>query len=218
MPEGPAARPSPARSWFRRCRNAVALGGVVCATLVAAGNVYVVSTTRGALVAAVADAPVRPYVMVLGNRVFPNGLPSRELAARLEIGRQLYVTGRARQIIVSGLAQPDYDEPHTMARWLEAHGVPAADVVLDLGGYRTAASMADTAALGMRSMLIATQAYHLPRALYLARHAGIDAVGVPAEMVRRSLLDGARTALRETMARAEIVVEVALRGVRGGRS
>jgi vancomycin permeability regulator SanA len=210
----PERRPAP-RSWLRRCRRPLAIGAAVCVALIAAGDVYVVATTRAALVASVEDAPVRPYVVVLGNRVFPDNIPSRELAARLETGRRLYAAGRARKIIVSGLSQPDYDEPRTMAIWLEAHGVPAADVVLDLGGYRTAASMADAAALGARSVLIATQAYHLPRALYLARHAGIDAVGVPSERSRRSILDLARTALRETLARAETVVEVALRGVRG---
>jgi vancomycin permeability regulator SanA len=212
MFEGKTAAPPAPSPWRRR----VAIAAVVCAALIAAGNVYVLTTTRSALVATVAEAPVRPYVVVLGNRVFPGGIPSRELAARLETGRSLYAAGRARRIIVSGLAQPEYDEPHTMAAWLEAHGVPAADVILDLGGYRTAATMADTAALGARSILVATQAYHLPRALYLARHAGIDAVGVPSENARRSIFDSVRTALREILARAEIVVEVALRGVRGG--
>ncbi len=212
MPETPPAR----RSGSRRWRKGLAGGAIVCAALIAAGNLYVLSTTRAALVATVADAPVRPYVLVLGNRIFPGNIPSRELAARLETGRLLYVAGRARRIIVSGLSQPDYDEPRTMAAWLEAHGVPAADVVLDLGGHRTAASMADTAAMGARSILVATQAYHLPRALYLARHAGIDAVGVPSGNTRSSIFDQGRTALREVLARAETVVEVAFRGVRGG--
>jgi SanA protein len=212
MPD-PASPRQPGRS---RWRKRLAIGVAVCAALIAAGNGYVLSTTRAALVATVADAPVRPYVVVLGNRVFPGGMPSRELAARLETGRQLYAAGRAGKIIVSGLSRPDYDEPHPMAAWLEAHGVPAADVILDLGGYRTAATMADTAALGVRSVLVATQGYHLPRSLYLARHAGIDAIGVPSESSRRSIFDFARTALRETLARAETVVEVALRGVRGG--
>ena len=130
MPD-PAPSPSPGRSRWRR---PFAIGAAVCAALIAAGNVYILSTTRAALVATVAEAPVRPYVVVLGNRVFPGGIPSRELEARLETARLLYAAGRARRIIVSGLAQPDYDEPHTMAGWLEAHGVPAADVVLDLGG------------------------------------------------------------------------------------
>jgi SanA protein len=212
MPEPQPSRGTPARRWRKRVAIAAGLG----AGLIAAGNVYVISTTHAALVEAVADAPIRSVVVVLGNRVFPGGIPSRELTARLETGRLLYAAGRARRIIVSGLSRPDYDEPHAMAAWLEAHGVPAADVVLDLGGYRTAATMADAAALGVRSALVATQAYHLPRALYLARHAGIDAVGVASPSSRRSLFDVFRTDLREILARAETVVEVALRGVRGG--
>lgn len=211
-PEPPPSR----RPGSRRWRKGLAAGAVVCAALIAAGNLYVLSTTRAELVATVAEAPARPYVLVLGNRIFPGNIPSRELAARLETGRLLYAGGRARRIIVSGLSQPDYDEPRAMAAWLQAQGVPAADVVLDLGGYRTAASMADTAALGARSILVATQGYHLPRALYLARHAGIDAIGVPSANTRKSIFDQGRTVLRELLARAETVVEVALRGVRGG--
>jgi vancomycin permeability regulator SanA len=76
--------------------------------------------------------------------------------------------------------------------------------------------MAEAARMGVRSALIATQPYHLPRSIYLARHAGIDAVGVPARNGDGSLQERWRTRLREMLARAEIVVEVALRGVRGG--
>ncbi len=75
-----------------------------------------------------------------------------------------------------------------MAAWLEAHGVPARDLIVDRGGYRTASSMADAAAIGVRSLLVVSQGYHLPRALYLARHAGIDAWGVPSCGARRSWL------------------------------
>jgi SanA protein len=210
QPPLPSGRPSKSVDWKKRLAYVVA----VVSLLMAAGNLYVIETTRAALVTAVAEAPVRPFVIVLGNRVFPDGTPSRELAARLETGRQLYAAGRARKIIVSGLARPDYDEPHSMANWLYARGVPAADVILDLGGYRTAATMADAAEIGVRTALVATQAYHLPRAIYLARHAGIDAVGVPSLRTARSAFDAIRTALREMLARAEIVVEVALRGVR----
>ena len=153
MPESAPCQPG-----SQRWRKWLAIGAAVWGALIAAGDLYVLSTTRGALVATLADAPARAYVVVLGNRIFPDGLPSRELAARLETGRRLYAAGRARRIIVSGRSRPDYDEPRAMATWLEARGVPAADVVLDLGGYRTAATMADTAALGARSVLVATQA------------------------------------------------------------
>jgi vancomycin permeability regulator SanA len=75
--------------------------------------------------------------------------------------------------------------------------------------------MAAAVARGFLQMLVVTQAYHLPRALYFARHAGIDAVGVTAPPKLRSSLDVARTGLREVLARPEAVLEVALRGVRG---
>ncbi len=75
--------------------------------------------------------------------------------------------------------------------------------------------MADAVAGGVQSLLVVSQRYHLPRALYLARHAGLQALGVPAADVERSLADSIYRFVRETTARAEIIVEVAVRGVRG---
>ena len=102
-----------------------------------------------------------------------------------------------------------------MAAWLERRGVAPVDVVIDRGGYRTAASMADAVAAGVQSLLVVSQRYHLPRALYLARHAGLQAIGVPAADIERALPDRIYGFVRETTARAEIIVEVAVRGVRG---
>lgn len=191
---------------------------IPAATLVAyvsAGNAYLLSTTSERIVPAVEAAPARPWVIVLGNRVFPGNIPSRELGRRLDTALALYRAGRAQKIIVSGRTRSGYDEPRTMAAWLVERGVPATDVVLDGGGHRTAATMANAAALGVRSALIATQGYHLPRSLYLARHAGIDAIGVPSRPSGDSLYRRVWTFFRETTARAEIILEVALRGVRG---
>jgi SanA protein len=193
----------------------LALAAVLGIVLVAAANAYLVVTSRPAVVADLSRTTPRPYVMVLGSYVDHNGAPSRELAARLETGRQLYRAGLARRIIVSGLARPGYDEPDAMAAWLETRGVAPADVVIDRGGYRTAASMADALAAGVRSLLVVSQRYHLPRALYLARHAGLDAIGVPAADVGRPFPDQIFCFVRETTARAEVILEVAARGVRG---
>ena len=77
-----------------------------------------------------------------------------------------------------------------MAAWLERRGVAPADLVIDRGGYRTAASMADAAARASTALLVVSQPYHLPRALYLARHAGLRAVGVAARQPGRRALVG----------------------------
>jgi SanA protein len=192
----------------------VLIGGAVVVGAVAAANVYVVATTRAAIAADVAAAPSRPDAVVLGNRVLLDGSPCDELAARLETALALYRAGRAGKLVVSGRAEDKYDEPAGMAAWLVKRGVPAADVVEDPGGYRTAATMADTAAMGKRSILVVTQGYHLPRSLYFARHAGIDAIGVPSPSRRHGAYDTFKVHLREIVARAETVVEVVVRGVR----
>jgi vancomycin permeability regulator SanA len=197
--------------WIKRL---AALAGVILA-LIAAANVYLVAASGDRVAAGFDKTPPRPYALVLGSHVSPEGIPTRELAERLEMGRQLYRAGLARRLIVSGAVRPGYDEPDAMASWLERRGVAGADLVIDRGGYRTAASMADAAGLGVDGLLVVSQAYHLPRALYLAKHAGLQAMGVAAREPRRALVERFFTFVRETTARAEVIVEVALRGVRG---
>ncbi|MFL5306061.1 MAG: vancomycin high temperature exclusion protein [Polyangia bacterium] len=211
MSDAPPARAR--RRWGRWVAGCL----LVFALLIGAGNAYVLSVTAARRLPQAADAQPQQYAMVLGNRVFPRRGPSWELACRLETGRQLYLAGRARRVIVSGRYRPDlgYDEPAVMAAWLEARGVPRRDLILDRGGYRTASSMADAAAIGVRSLLVVSQAYHLPRALYLAQHAGIDAWGVPSCNAHRNWAQAAHLRVRESLARAEAILEVLVRGVRG---
>jgi len=219
MPAEPGA---PRRGRSRKRFAALAGAGLILVYMIAA-NVYLLAASRSQLAESFDGISAHPYALVLGAHVFRSGVPSRELAERLETGRQLYRAGLARRIIVSGAVragsdEPDgrpYDEPDAMAAWLVQRGVAPADVVIDRGGFRTAASMADAAAEGRNGILIVSQAYHLPRALYLARHAGLDATAVAARQPRRVLVERIVSFLRETSARAEVVLEVALRGVRG---
>jgi SanA protein len=217
---GEAVAPPPGTRSTTRPRRRRLLGGALVAVLllvvwIVGGNAHVLATTASAIVEDVERAPAREYVIVLGNRV-KDRIPSNELAERLEVGRALYAAGKVRKIIVSGMVRRDYEEPYSMAAWLERKGVPRDAIVIDPHGYRTAATMANAAAQGIRSALVATQPYHLPRSLYLARHAGIEAVGVPARSASGRVALRWHARFREVLARAEIVIEVALRGVRGG--
>jgi len=197
------------RRWARWLLG-VALAGV---GFVVAANLYLIVRASAATLPGVEPAPVRPYAIVPGNNVSPDGRPSPELAARLETALALYRAGRAGKLIMSGRVREGYDEPHAMAAWLEARGVPPVDLVVDEGGHRTAATMADAAALGVRSAHVVTQGYHLPRALHFARNAGIEALGVPAPARRAGRLDWLKVLFRESMARAEALLEVTVRGV-----
>ncbi|HTA18070.1 MAG TPA: ElyC/SanA/YdcF family protein [Polyangia bacterium] len=180
------------------------------------GNLWVIRATSSEIVETVAAAPSRPVAIVLGNQVFPDGSLSVDLEPRVQIAYELYRAGKTKRFFLSGAANvlAGYDEPGAMAAWLERRGVPRSAMILDRAGDRTAATMADAARLGLRDALICTQGYHLPRALYLAQHAGIDATGVAAEDKVTFFRHRLRTFFRERLARAETVVEVALRGVR----
>jgi len=66
-----------------------------------------------------------------------------------------------------------------MRRYLLARGVPAQDVLSDSAGLDTYASMLRAQKVfSVKSALIPTQGFHVARAVYLARHLGIDATGV----------------------------------------
>jgi SanA protein len=199
----------------RRLRRAFLGASLLGLALVGAGNAWVFHSTTADIVADVAEAPDRSIAIVPGNRVFADGSLSRELAMRVRVALELYRAGKVHRLFLSGAAREaeGYDEPAAMAGWLERRGVPRAAMILDRGGYRTAATMADAAAQGFRDALICTQRYHLPRALYLARHAGMAAKGVAAGVAPGTLFERVHSFVRESLARAETVGEVAARGV-----
>jgi vancomycin permeability regulator SanA len=211
MADGKApARPGP----FRR---ALVGAAIFNACVILAGNIYELGTGARQTVATAALAPPAPWAIVLGNRVFSDGGVSSDLYGRLALALELHRLGKVGKIYVSGAFRPEeaYDEPGVMAAWLHKRGVADADVVLDRGGYRTAATMADAVADGLREAIVCTQGYHLPRALFLARRAGLHATGVPAHEGPKGPFDVVKVILREGIARPESLLEVALRGVRG---
>jgi vancomycin permeability regulator SanA len=101
------------------------------------------------------------------------------LRDRLEAARSLYEEGRVRAIVVSGQETMADPEVTVMRAWLRAGGVPAADIWTDEGGTRTRETMNRAAGvLGVSGAVVCTQTLNMPRTLFLARAAGIDAVGI----------------------------------------
>jgi SanA protein len=127
-----------------------------------------------------ADLPVRDVGIVLGASVYRSGRPSPVVESRLAAALELLRAGKIRRILVSGDHRPEiYDEADAMARWLLRAGVTPDHLALDRAGARTWDSMVRAAQVfDVKSAVVCTQAFHLPRATFLARRAGIDAVGL----------------------------------------
>lgn len=128
----------------------------------------------------VTDAPARDVAIVLGARVYDNGKPSPFLRARLDLALALYRAGKVKVVLVSGgNSASSNHETDVMVAYLVASGVPAGKVVADPKGYDTYESCVRARQVfGIKSAIVVTQGYHLPRAIALCSGVGIDAVGV----------------------------------------
>ena len=87
----------------------------------------------------------------------------------------LYRAGKLQYLIVSG--DPSYkgqDQPTEMKAALIAKGVPAERIYCDYGGFRTLDSIVRAQRVfGQEQFTIISQAFHNPRALYIARRKGL---------------------------------------------
>jgi uncharacterized SAM-binding protein YcdF (DUF218 family) len=141
----------------------------------------------GACAIALAGVTTRPkaadLILVLGNTVDPVNRPLPRLEARLEAALALYRRSGASMIMVSGGIDPDdgRNEALGMRDWLLARGVPPNCVIADARGNNTRASAANAqawlSAHGLRSAVVVSQYFHLPRARLALRQAGIDDSG-----------------------------------------
>ncbi len=176
-------------------------------TLVAAANALVLIGGSGT--SGVADAPHAQVALLLGAKVEPSGRPSAMLADRIAVAARLYHAGKVEKVLASGdHGRADYDEVNTMKRGLLADGVPARDIFTDHAGFDTWSSVVRARKVfRVSSALVVTQGFHLPRAVWLARRAGLDAHGVDADLHgygRQEQL----SQVREVLARVKAVEDV----------
>lgn len=147
-------------------------------------------------------------IIVLGASVYPDGTPSGILQDRLDDGIALYFAGAAPKIIMSGdNGTESYNECWAMKQYAISQGVPSEDVFCDHAGFSTYETMYRARhVFGADRVVIATQTYHLYRAVYDAQGVGMEAIGVPSdygEYVNQSWYD-----FREIFARTKDFFQV----------
>ena len=125
-------------------------------------------------------------ILVLGAGLLPDGSPSLMLSERIQTGVDLYEAGVAPKLLMSGdHSRSDHDEVNAMKDAAMARGVPSEDIFMDHAGFATYDSFYRAGAVfGVKKVVVVTQAYHLPRALWIARSLGLEAVGVACDTRR----------------------------------
>ena len=121
-------------------------------------------------------------ILILGCGVREDGTPSLMLGDRLETGIALYEAGAAEKLLMSGdHGRKEYDEVNTMKDFAVERGIRSEDIFMDHAGFSTYDSMYRARdVFCAKKVIIVTQAYHLPRALYVAEKLGLEAYGVAA--------------------------------------
>lgn len=130
----------------------------------------------------VENAPTVRVAIIFGAGLTRSGYPTPILRDRVETGVQLYFAGKVQKLLMSGdNRSPGHDEPGSMRDYAVGLGVPADAIVLDNSGDRTYDTCYRARAIfGLNSALLVTQSFHLPRALFLCRALGLNAIGVEA--------------------------------------
>lgn len=121
--------------------------------------------------------------LVLGARAYNDNVVSPIFSDRLLTAAELYQAGRIEKIIISGDHGTDtYDEVTAGRNFLLAHNIPGDDIFLDNAGFDTYDSVYRAQAIfGAPEVLIITQRFHLPRALYFAAERDLPALGCVAD-------------------------------------
>lgn len=129
---------------------------------------------------------IQPHraAVVFGAGLDRNGEPSPVLRDRVAAAVSLYQAGKVEKILMSGDNRfIDYNEPGAMFNYAVELGMPPQDIVLDYAGRRTYDTCYRAKAIfKLDSVILVTQAYHLPRAIFTCNQIGLPSIGFSADL------------------------------------
>jgi len=185
---------------------------VVCSgfllNFVLATNLGMYVGTRAYIYKDAASAPNAEAALIPGAAILADGALSSIFIDRVDAAIALYRAGKVSKILVSGdNSTVSYNEVNPVRTYLILKGIPDEDIFLDHAGFDTYSSMYRARDIfGVTSILVTTQSFHLPRALFIARRLGIQAYGVNADAGRILF----RNYVREALADEKAVLDLML--------
>jgi SanA protein len=198
----PETSPTP----MKHCVGRGAAGGAALFALLAAvagAKIAIYRATRGRTYQDTDAIPHRPVGLVLGcaPRLRDGGV-NPFFANRITAAAQLHFAGKIDYLLVSGSS-----EVGEMRNALVQCGVPAERIHCDSAGYRTLDSVIRAKEVfGQTEIIVISQEFHNRRAIFIAKHSGLDAIGFKAADVR--VCNSMKTRLREQLARVRTVIDV----------
>jgi len=182
---------------------------ILLIVLILCADYYVQSSVQNKLYKDIEAIPYNKVGLVLGTvKVLKNGNINRYYQYRIDAAAALFKAGKIKFILVSGDNSVEgYDEPTDMKDDLVKKGVPVEKIFLDYAGFRTLDSVVRGKAIfGQKSMTIISQKFHNERAVFIANHKEIEAIGFEAKDV--SMRAGLLVQTREKLARVKVLIDL----------
>lgn len=174
-------------------------------------NVLVMINAQGKTFDDVSQLPKHRVGLVLGtsNRLV-GGYTNPYFTYRVNAASEAIAQDKVEYLLISGdNGTRGYNEPIEFKKALLKKGVPSDKIVLDYAGFRTLDSVVRAQAVfGQNSLTIISQKFHNERAIYLAEHNNIEAVGFNARTLNHRL--GWKVLVREYFARVKVFLDILL--------
>ena len=155
------------------------------------------------------NIPKNKVGLFLGtSKLLRNGNINLYYKYRLNAAIELFKSGKIEFIVISGdNGSKSYDEPTDFKDDLMKAGIPENKIFLDYAGFRTLDSVVRVKEIfSQNSVTIISQQFHNERAIYLAEHYNIKAIGFNAKGISGKY--GLKVQLREYLARVKVFVDL----------
>ena len=182
--------------------------------IIALCNMTIIQYSKGRVYNNVKEIPYKEVGLLLGTSPTTiNGWTNIYYTYRIDAAVKLYKAKKISRILISGDGkEKSYDEPKYMRRDLIKRGIPAHKITLDKKGLRTYDSVINAKeTFGLSNFTVISQRFQNERAIYLAGHNDIDAIGFNAKDAPNQKGKSAiKVRIREVFAKVKVFMDLIL--------
>lgn len=195
--------------WINRGFKFLGLGFLALIVFIFLSYEWISAASQNQITHKIEEIKPHKAAMVLGtSKRIRGGNINLYFKYRMQAVKELFDNNKIEYIIVSGdNSVKEYNETRDMKNYLMDLGVPEERIVEDYAGFSTLDSVVRTKEVfGQDSIIIVSQPFHTERAVFIANHYDIAAVGYNAKSVSRNY--SMKTRAREYLARVKCLLDV----------
>ena len=182
--------------------------------IIAFCNLTIIQYSKGRVYDNIKEIPYKEVGLLLGTSPTTiNGWTNIYYTYRIDAAVKLYKAKKISRILISGDGkEKSYDEPKYMRRDLIKRGIPAHKITLDKKGLRTYDSVINAKeTFGLSNFTVISQRFQNERAIYLAGHNDIDAIGFNAkDAPNQKGKSAVKVRIREVFAKVKVFMDLIL--------